>query len=39
VGDSLFSIAKKFNLTINELKQKNHLASDSIHAGDKLVIQ
>lgn len=38
-GDSLFSIAKKFNLTINELKQKNHLASDSIHAGDKLVIQ
>jgi LysM repeat protein len=38
-GDSLFSIAKKFNLTIDELKQKNHLTNDNIRIGDRLEVQ
>jgi LysM repeat protein len=38
-GDTLFSIAKKFNLTVDELKQKNNLTGNAIKVGDKLIVQ
>lgn len=37
-GDSLDSIAKRFNLEINELKQLNKLSSNKIIVGQKLVL-
>ncbi|MGM0369541.1 MAG: cell wall hydrolase [Bacillota bacterium] len=38
-GDTLFDLARKFNLNVNQLKEKNDLAQDeSIRVEDKLVI-
>lgn len=37
-GDTLFSIAKSFNLTVDELKELNSLSSNSIQAGQKLLV-
>jgi membrane-bound lytic murein transglycosylase D len=37
-GDTLFSIAKRFGLTLTELKRLNHLASDQVKLGQKLVV-
>jgi membrane-bound lytic murein transglycosylase D len=37
-GDTLFSIAKRFGLTLAELKRLNHLASDQVKLGQKLVV-
>ena len=37
-GDSLYSIAKKFNTTINSLKNKNNLKSTVLKIGQKLII-
>jgi N-acetylmuramoyl-L-alanine amidase len=38
-GDTLFDLARKFNLSISQLREKNDLAeSDSIRVEDKLVI-
>lgn len=37
-GDTLYSIAKKFNTTVNELKNKNNLYSDLIQINQKLNI-
>lgn len=37
-GDSLWSIAKKFNTTVDDLKQANNLTSNSLSIGQKLVI-
>ena len=37
-GDTLYSISKNFNLTVDQLKQLNNLQGDSIHAGDKLKV-
>lgn len=37
-GDSLYSIAGKYNITVEELKNANGLTSNLIDVGDKLVI-
>ena len=37
-GDSLYSIAKKYNTTIDNIKQKNNLSSNLLSIGQKLII-
>ena len=37
-GDSLWSIAKRFNVGVNEIKRANNLSSNLISVGQKLVI-
>jgi flagellum-specific peptidoglycan hydrolase FlgJ len=37
-GDTLYSIAKKFNLGINELKEKNNLVENTLSIGQQLKI-
>ena len=37
-GDSLYTIAKKFNTTIEEIKRKNNLTSNLLSIGQKLII-
>ena len=37
-GDSLWSIAKRFNVGINEIKSANNLSSNLISVGQKLII-
>ncbi|MEG0794760.1 MAG: LysM peptidoglycan-binding domain-containing protein [Bacilli bacterium] len=38
LGDSLYSIAKKFKLTINELKDANNLQSNLLSVGQNIII-
>ena len=38
-GDTLYSISKKFSVTVDDLKQKNNLADNSISIGQKLIVQ
>ena len=37
-GDTLYSIAKKFNTTVNKLKETNGLSSNMLSVGQKLII-
>lgn len=37
-GDTLYSISKKYNVTVNELKSINNLSSTDLRIGDKLVV-
>lgn len=37
-GDSLYSIAKKYNTTVDNIKRKNNLSSNSLSIGQKLNI-
>ena len=37
-GDSLWSIAKRFNVGVNEIKKANNLTSNLISVGQKLII-
>ena len=37
-GDTLFSIAKKFNITVDELKNANNLSSNALIIGNQLII-
>ncbi len=37
-GDSLYSIANKYNTTVNILKNKNKLTSNNLQIGQKLII-
>ena len=37
-GDSLYSIAKKFNTTVDSIKRKNNLTSNILQIGQKLII-
>jgi len=38
-GDTLYSIAKKFNTTVEGIKKKNNLKSDKIFPGQKLIVK
>ena len=37
-GDSLYSIAKKYNTTVDSIKNKNNLKSNTLSIGQKLII-
>lgn len=37
-GDSLYSIARKYNTTVNEIKKLNNLSSDILSIGQALII-
>lgn len=37
-GDSLYSIAKKYNTTVNKIKETNFLKSDNLKVGKKIII-
>ena len=37
-GDNLYQIAKKYNVTVDELKKQNNLASNILSIGQKLTI-
>ncbi len=37
-GDSLYSIAKKYNTTVDNIKKKNNLKSNVLSIGQKLII-
>jgi LysM repeat protein len=37
-GDTLYSIAKKFNLTVDELRSKNNLSDNAIAIGQNLKV-
>ena len=37
-GDSLYSIARRFNTTVDAIKRKNNLTSNSLQIGQKLII-
>ena len=37
-GDSLYSIAKKFNTTVDSIKRKNNLTNNLLSIGQKLII-
>jgi membrane-bound lytic murein transglycosylase D len=37
-GDTLFSVAKKYNLSIVELKELNHLYSENLYVGERLKV-
>ena len=38
-GDTLYSISRKFELRVDELKQKNNLADNTISIGQRLVVK
>lgn len=38
-GDTLYSISKKFNLLVDELKQKNNLVENGLSVGQKLRVK
>ncbi len=38
-GDTLYSISKKFNLLVAELKQKNNLSENTLAVGQKLIVK
>ncbi len=37
-GDTLFSLAWRYNLTVDDLLRANHLTSDNIYVGQQLII-
>jgi flagellum-specific peptidoglycan hydrolase FlgJ len=38
-GDTFYSVSKKFNLTVEELKQKNNLSDNTLSVGQKLIVK
>lgn len=38
-GDSLYSISKKFNISIDELKRKNNLTNNTISLGQTVIVK
>ena len=37
-GDSLYSISKKFGVTVDSIKSKNNLKSNLLSIGQKLIV-
>ena len=37
-GDSLYSIARNFNTTVDEIKSLNNLSTNNLSIGQKLII-
>ena len=37
-GDNLYSIARRFNTTVDAIKRKNNLTSNNLSIGQKLII-
>lgn len=38
-GDTLYNISRRYNLSVNDLKQLNHLTDNSISIGQRLYVQ
>jgi len=38
-GDTLYSISKKFNITIDELKKKNNLSDNALSLGQRIIVK
>jgi flagellum-specific peptidoglycan hydrolase FlgJ len=38
-GDSLYSISKKFNISVDELKRKNNLADNTLSLGQSIIVK
>lgn len=38
-GDTLYSVSKKFSITVEELKQKNNLIDNALSIGQKLIVR
>ncbi|MCV9926576.1 glucosaminidase domain-containing protein [Flavobacterium sp. LS1R49] len=38
-GDTLYSISKKFNVLVDDLRQKNNLADNTLSIGQKLIVK
>jgi flagellum-specific peptidoglycan hydrolase FlgJ len=38
-GDTLYSISKKFNVLVDDLKQKNNLVDNTLSIGQKLIVK
>jgi len=38
-GDTFYSVSKKFNLTVDELKKKNNLTENALSIGQKLIVK
>jgi flagellum-specific peptidoglycan hydrolase FlgJ len=38
-GDTLYSISKKYNLTVEELKKKNNISENAISLGQSLIVK
>jgi hypothetical protein len=38
-GDTFYSVSKKFNLSVDELKQKNNLTENALSIGQKLIVK
>ena len=38
-GDTLYSISKKFDLKVDDLKQKNNLSDNTLSIGQRLVVK
>lgn len=38
-GDTFYSVSRKFNLTVEELKQKNNLTDNALSVGQKLIVK
>lgn len=38
-GDTFYSISKKFNLTVDQLKEKNNLLDNTLSIGQKLIVK
>ncbi len=38
-GDTLYSISKKFNILVDDIKQKNNLSDNALSIGQKLKVK
>lgn len=37
-GDTLYSISRKYNVTIQDLKKRNNISNDTLSVGQNLII-